>query len=436
MRCPAIFVCASVTSSVALFAAFGVAQTGGVTSGSFQFTPLAASAHCVAGGAGSFPNEQPFLLPAGFEQTVIARQGDGGTADNWDMHVVNENGRHAGEFLYHSHETTENGMISVTDLRTGQTRVLAQRAYWNRLDGLAWTPWGTLLTGEEMRPGRTPSTSDPRVPQALAGLMYEVDPITGADVPLPALGARAHEGMRIDPQGRVYGISETAPATPGRPPGGYIFRFVPDRRGDLTAGLLYALKLVAATPDRTGDAVWIPLDRAAVQVDADAAATAAGATGYRRPEDVEIATSTGSNRGGSNVLYVAVTDENRVLRIDLREPPDGSGDATAFVSDYVRNGANAPADFTNPDNLALDKNGNLFITEDTTNLVGMDVWVAVPSAPTRLAAARTVRFASLTDCTAEPSGIYFDQTGTVLFAHALHREGDDLSVAITPVRHD
>ena len=57
-----------------------------------------------------------------------------------------------------------------------------------------------------------------------------------------------------------------------------------------------------------------------MQVDADAAATAAGATGYARPEDVEIATSTGNNRGGVGVLYVAVTDEHRVLRIDLREP--------------------------------------------------------------------------------------------------------------------
>ena len=78
-----------------------------------------------------------------------------------------------------------------------------------------------------MRPARTPSTPDPRVPQALAGLMYELDPVTGADVVLPALGARAHEGMRIDPQGNVYGISETAPSTPGRPPGGYIFASCP-----------------------------------------------------------------------------------------------------------------------------------------------------------------------------------------------------------------
>jgi len=414
-------------------------QQEGVTSGPFQFSPLPSSAACVPGGAGTFPAEQPFLLPEGFVQTVIAREGDGGTIDNWDMHTVNERGPDAGRFLYHSHEVLTNGMVSVTDLQTGETRVLAQRIYWDRLDGLVWTPWGTLLTGEEMRPGRQPSVQDPRVPQAQAGLMYEIDPVTGEDVPLPALGARAHEGMRIDPQGNVYGISETGPTTVvnGVPrPGGYIFKFVPDRRGDLSSGQLYALRITAPTGDRTGEAVWIPLDREAVQVDADAVATAAGATGYARPEDVEMATSTGNNRGGANVLYVAVTDEHRVLRIDLREPASGSGHDTAFVSDYVRQGVNAPADFTNPDNLALDRNGNLYITEDTVAPPGMDIWVAVAEGGQHLTAARTVRFASLTDCTAEPSGIYFDKTGTALYVHTLHRTGQDLSVMITPEKQD
>jgi secreted PhoX family phosphatase len=413
-------------------------QQEGATSGPFQFTPLPSSAACVPGGAGTFPAEQPFLLPPGFVQTVVAREGDGGTSDQWDMHTLNETGPHAGRFLYRTHEMPTNAMVSVTDLETGETRVLAQRIYWDRLDGAVWTPWGTLVIGEEMRPGRQPSVQDPRVPQALAGLMYELDPVTGEDVPLPALGARAHEGMRFDPLGNVYGISETGPTTVvnGVPrPGGYIFKFVPDRRGDLSSGQLYALKITVPTGDRTGEAIWVPLDREAVQVDADAAATAAGATGYARPEDVETATSTGNNRGGSNILYVAVTDENRVLRIDLREPAGGSPHGTAFVSDYVRQGVNAPVDFTNPDNLALDKNGNLFITEDTVAPPGMDLWVAVPDQD-HFSAARTVRFASLTDCSAEPSGIYFDKTGTVLHVHTLHRAGQDLSVMITPEKRN
>ncbi len=425
----------TLTLCVVAVALSNAQQNEGVTSGPFQFSPLPSSAACVTGGAGTFPAEQPFLLPEGFVQTVIARQGDGGTTDNWDMHTLNERGPEAGRFLYHSHEVPTDGMVSVTDLQTGVTSILAQRIYWDRLDGLVWTPWGTLLTGEEMRPERLPSVPDPRVPQAQAGLMYELDPVTGDDVPLPALGARAHEGMRIDPQGNVYGISETAPSTVinGVPrPGGFIFKFVPDQRGDLSTGQLYALKITVPTGDRTGEAVWIPLDREAVQVDADAAATVAGATGYSRPEDVEMTTSTGNARGGAQILFVAVTDEHRVLRVDLREPAGGAGHDTAFVSNYAQRGVNAPADFTNPDNLALDKNGNLYITEDTATPPGMDIWVAIAGGDGMLAAARTVRFASLTDCTAEPSGVYFNKSGTALFVHTLHRAGPDLSVMITP----
>ena len=52
-------------------------------------------------------------------------------------------------------------------------------------------------------------------------------------------------------------------------------------------------------------------------------------------------------------------------------------------------------------------------------------------------ALETVRFASLTDCGAEPSGIYFDQSGRTLFVNVLHRGGPDprdLGVAITEAR--
>ncbi len=408
--------------------------------GPFQFEPLPASAACTVGGVGAFPAEQPFVLPPGFVQTVIAREGDGGATDNWDMNTLNETGPRAGRLLYRTHETRTTGQVTMTDLDTGVTRILVERADWNRLDGIVWTPWHTLLVGEEMRPARQPSTPAPEYPAAQAGLIYEVDPVTGSSIARPALGAKAHEGIRIDPQGNVYGISETGPTTrvgtPPRPaPGGYIFKFVPDQRGDMASGQLYALKIVTATGDRTGEAEWVPLDRTLVTIDADQAATLVGATGYGRPEDVELATATGNNRGGSNVLYVAVTDESRILRIDLREPAGGPEHATAFVSDYVRPGVNAPADFSNPDNVALDKNGNLYITEDTTTTPpGMDIWVAVPDKGQHYAAAETVRFASLTDCGAEPSGIYFDKTGTTLFVNVLHRSGPDprdLGVAIT-----
>jgi uncharacterized protein len=360
-----------------------------------------------------------------------------------------------------------------------------QHPDWERMDGIVWTPWGTLLVAEETNAS---AIKDPEVPQAQAGVAYEIsldphDPTklgtsvnpkgtTPGVVPRPALGSKSHEGMRFDPQGNLYSISERNP--------GYIFRFVPDnenvqkdntssdglssREDNLSSGQLYALKVTEPTGDRTGEAIWEPLDRTAVQVDASAAADAEQATGYNRPEDVEITTSTGNNATGSgaNTLYVSVTgraapEDNRVLGIDLREPASGSDHATAFVYDYVRRGLNAPAteptnSFEMPDNLALDRAGNLYIAADPATApathFGDDIWVAEPNKGGQHEPAKcVVRFASLTDCNAEPTGIYFKMTGRpdgnggaavnnnseTLFVNAQHRGGDgrDEAVAIT-----
>ncbi|MDQ4102684.1 MAG: hypothetical protein M3186_02810 [Actinomycetota bacterium] len=68
---------------------------------------------------------QQIVLPPGFVQTEIAREGQGGTRDLWDMNTVNETGPDAGRFLYRTHETNTNSQVSVADLQTGETRVLA-----------------------------------------------------------------------------------------------------------------------------------------------------------------------------------------------------------------------------------------------------------------------------------------------------------------------
>jgi hypothetical protein len=226
---------------------------------------------------------------------------------------------------------------------------------------------------------------------------------------------------------------------------GFIFKFTPDTYADLSSGQLYALRITNPTGDRVGDAEWIPLDRAAVQVDANAAAAAAGATGYNRPEDVEIGTSSGDDHGPDNILYLAVTGpsnpvDNRVIAIDLHEPRGGNNRSTAFVYDYVKWGLNvAQADFEMPDNVALDHDGNLFITEDPATAPntkrGDDIWVARPPAGKPHQPAVSVeRFASLTDCGAEPTGIYVDLRSNTLFVHAQHRGGDGLDKTVAILR--
>lgn len=125
--------------------------------------------------------------------------------------------------------------------------------------------------------------------------------------------------------------------------------------------------------DETGASAERRGDRADVQVDSDAAATLAGATGYGRPEDIETAASTGSTNSGRDTLYVAITSEDRVLAIDLSgisDPHTSSamGSDRVFGSEYVKAAINAPVDFESPDNLALDEAGNVYITEDPRRL--------------------------------------------------------------------
>ena len=426
----------------ALRTASNLAADRGGEGGALRFDPLAQSAVCTVSGGDPV---NPLLLSTGLTQSIIAREPDYPNAP--DMITTNETGPQAGRYLYQPSEGSV-GAVSVTDLVTGETKVIAQRADWEEMDPIVWTPWGTLLVGEETG---AQAKKDPQYPNAIGGLMYELflnrRDLTKVDsiVARPALGAKAHEGTRVDARGYVYGISERNP--------GYIYRFVPDRAGDLSSGQLYALQITSATGDRTGEAKWVPLDRQAVQVDASAAADAVGATGYNRPEDIEIGTSSGTAVQGNDVLFVAVTSpvaprvDNRVLAIDLREG-NGNGDrrgwksrkappATAFVWDYVRPGLNASAEFEWPDNLALDHFGNLYIAEDpggsfATKKKGDDVWMARPGRGEHAPASGVERVVSLTDCDAEPTGIYFDLRRELLYMHVQHRGGDgvDYTVAV------
>jgi uncharacterized protein len=413
--------------------------------GAFRFEPLASSAVCTFGGDPA----ALLTLPAGFSQEIIASEPQ--FADNIDMNTQNETGRQPGRFLYRAHEVLGNGSVSVTDLVTGLTKTIAQRADWERLDPATWTPWGTILIGEETL---VSTFRDPDFMAAVAGLVYELFPSKGDPTTIerivarPALGSKAHEGMRFDKEGNLYSISEDNP--------GYIYKFTPARRGDLRSGQLFALKVVRPTGDRVGDAIWVPLDTAAVKIDAMAEGDRVLATGYNRPEDVEMGTSTGRDpEGDSNTLFVAVTGrldpvDNRVIAIDLGRSRHGRGkkdEQEAFVYDYVRPGLNAdPLEFEMPDNLALDHSGNLFVTEDPGGTFaggkrkGDDIWMAAPSrggGHSHNPASSVVRFATLTDCDAEPTGVYIDRSDDRLFVNIQHRGGDllDKAEVISQRRH-
>jgi secreted PhoX family phosphatase len=323
--------------------------------------------------------------------------------------------------VYRAHEVHGNGQVSVTDLKTGQSRVLAQRGDWERFDGVLWSPWGTLLVAEETNPA---GQQDPAAPGSTGGLVYEffidpddpsklrtddpgdtVAPTNDGIAVRPQIGSKSHEGLRFDKRGNLYGISEVN--------GGSIFRFTPEHKADLSSGQLSALK---TDNGHDGAGTWVPLTAEQARTDAQTAATAGGANGYNRPEDVETGVSTGKDRNnGGNTLYVAITGTDEVLAVDLsqKEQP--------YAYEYV---AGATSDFDSPDNLALDRDGNLAVTEDPgSNPVGADIWIAAPSRGRHQGASTVQRFASLKDCPAEHTGIYFASAATDRWTKGTPREG-------------
>lgn len=365
----------------------------------------------------------PWKLPEGFSQEVVSNETnlniyDGGRSDWHDMNTVNETGQEAGKFMYRTHEVRgvpEGGAVSVVNLKTGETSILAQDPSWNALDGIEWTPWGTFLFAEEVTDGR------------LFEVVLNPDLVTGTVYQRDQVGRLAHEGIAMDAEGNVYVVDEWRGQTVGcgfTPCGGGVYKFVPDNYGDLSSGQLFVLKIVSGdTFEGIGQAEWAgPIDPLNAREDG----SLQGGQSYQRPEDLEIIGST---------LYVAITEgtvtggsqnyDGRVIAVNLN---------TLQVSDYVKPDVNVPVEvgvpgdavfltgFDNPDNLAQTPDGKLVIIEDN---IPSDIWMAKGDGPV---ADKVFLFGSLTDPGAEGTGIYFSpldkKTLYVNVQHSAAPDGD------------
>lgn len=385
-----------------------------MSSGPFGFEPLTESAN-----KDNWNPQAPWKIPAGFTQSVVSGESalniyDEGRDDWHDMNTVNETGKMVGRYLYRTHEVrgaAEGGAVSVVDLKTGETKILAQDASWNAIDGIRWTPWESLLIGEEVAGGRFfEIILDMKNPMKMAKV-----------VDRPAVGRMAHEGIEVGNDGAIYVVDEFRGASSGF--GGGIYKFVPDKRGDLSSGELYVLA-VSGEEYSTGQGMWMgPIDAS----DARNSGTQFGGASYQRPEDLEII---------GNTLYAAVTEgprdekgkeffEGRVLAIDLN---------SMMVSNYIMPGVNVPVEIGKPgeeghqtgwdsvDNLAQTPDGKLIIIEDNKP---SDIWIATKDLDKDGMADRVDLFASLTDPEAEGTGIYFGKEPNTLFVNIQHSAAKD-----------
>jgi hypothetical protein len=218
-------------------------------------------------------------------------------------------------FLFQGHETGLQGYITRVNLDADPTHritlVASQDAAGNPLptfDGSTWDPWSQQLlftTESSSKPGAFAVGADfPSTATSLAG----------------SLGNAAYEGVQNDSDGNLWLEEDASGAakkdaqganTTAKRPNSFVYRFVPRSPGDLTSGKLEALQVLAADGHPItfdSQAALGSSDEAALHVygssfqtrwvvvhdttsdgtapfDVNAAAKAAKATPFKRPEN-------------------------------------------------------------------------------------------------------------------------------------------------------
>jgi hypothetical protein len=367
-----------------------------------DFTPLTASAGPTA------DESQPITFgnPA-FQQRSVADRNTqlaagAPNSGNWDMNTVNQTGRHRGQFTFTVFETGQSG-VQRHEIATGRTETI-----WHSLnpgeqvafDPSFWTPWGTFITAEESW------CSDPAgCTSSIYGRLYELkNPttapgITGPLTPTSNDGAEmvhqnvvprtSHEGIQFDKAHNMYFIDELN--------GGSLYRYTPaaswgeirsGRSEYFAAGQTSVLRVGdGTTPNATGAFTWVPITDASGAglpgtltitdpngvTSLDARNTtdlpAYKGTDYQRPEDMQLQTL-----HGAEFLYVTTTTTHETYRLDLR-----GGTISVFAdrnTTDLATGAPAGEALANPDNLAVDQDGNMYIVEDRGGGVDDDIWFA------------------------------------------------------------
>lgn len=393
--------------------------------------------------AGSLPESAPFKFSSpGFSQVRIAdrvSQLNHGEPNSggWDMITANETGPDAGRYLFIPFETAEAGVQRI-DLKTRLTRTLVQPGTqgFTKGDASRWTPWGSYLTAEESwgkgsTKGRLFELTNPTTATGVGDSSFVHRPI------VPRV---AHEGLAFDKENNLYFIDEFN--------GGGIYKYVPANPAATTgneffsAGQTFVLQVKGSdNVEPIGPFVWIPItDTTGGPIDGISVINANGTidgretakvlkgTGYQRPEDIEIKTLA----NGDQMLFVATTATHEVYSINL-----DSNEVKRFVSRDTLDeskGISVGTSLANPDNLAIDSAGNIYIVEDQP--AGMaDIWFARDDNNDGVAES-LARWASLSTLGAEPTGLYFDKfDANVAYVNVQHPDSEidsTIMISATP----
>jgi len=365
-----------------------------------DFTPLPASAGPTSTEATPITFGNPYLVQRSIADHNTQLALGIPNATDWDMNTVNETGPHKGRYLFNVFEAGTSG-VQRRDLMTGQTDTI-----WHvlpgdtasRFDPTTWTPWGTVITGEENWGCSGPAYE--------CGRLFELsNPITAPAIYNP-LGPHSndgtefahvniiprvsHEGLQFDRDNNLYYVDELN--------GGCVYKYTTSanwgaiqsgRASYFDAGTVYALRVgTGFTPNATGAFTWValtdptgtPLPGTVTVTDSHGVTSLDGrATGdvaafkctdYQRPEDAQI-----QPKQSGDILYFNATTTHETYRLDLRKQV-----ASVFADRNtidLATGNPVGSALASPDNLAIDPDGNIYIVEDRNGGVDDDIWFAM-----------------------------------------------------------
>jgi hypothetical protein len=312
----------------------------------------------------------------------------------------------------------------------------------NSGDPVRVTPWGTILFGEEG--GDT-------------GAMYEIiDPLSvvGATINrttgvssspnirrVNALGFNSFEGLAILPNGVTYYGNELS-ANAGAAAGAY-YKFVPTTpwaggspitsldQSPYSSGSIFALRVGTSGNNGQGFSYglgsWQPIAGNGVAL--RPLAVAVKATGYYRPEDIDIDTAAlaagnvrfcGNNTGRDTSRYFGET----ICFTDGTVAASASGSTVPEVTLLVQ----GSEEINMPDNIAYQASrGNWIIHEDGSTIDAQggtrnnDLWDCLDDkADDDSLSDGCIRIGSLNDLDAEWTGGFFDPTGQHFYVSVQH----------------
>lgn len=255
--------------------------------------------------------------------------------------------------------------------------------------------------------------------------------------------------MQFGKVGNLYFIDELN--------GGNIYRYtsaaklgdVKDGHADyFAAGQTFVLRVDdGMTPNATGPYTWVPITDAngaplpgAISITDANGVTSVDArnttnlpqfkgTDYQRPEDIQI-----QRVKGDESLYVTTTTTHEVYRLDLK-----NNTISVFASRNTIDlaiGAPVGIALANPDNLAVDHDGNIYIVEDRNGGVDDDIWFARDlnkDGDLNDSGEGLARWASNGTVGSEFTGLYFDPTDKLrAWVNIQHpASGNDRTIEIT-----